>query len=175
LTVTLTSGVTGEPTFTDDAPRLYQRQYDLLFAPHPSVIPRLERFSCQAEYERIRWWSAPARLVPRGPEATERIEKLGAGVGSKAPGACFGQAEAALQTIDLDWRDDHPPPADATFDADFHLVNSYADALLDDEVGRAMLPLVRGARLAYVEGNHQACSIFAGRVRRMYVNSLRGL
>lgn len=173
LTVDVATGAATAPRFTDDAARLYQRQYGLPFPISAAAIPRLEKFPCRAEYGRLAAWFDRANVVPRAPEAVGRLRALGSELEYKAPGVCFVEAENVLQTMDLDWREDYPPPDGAPCDPDLKLVDAYAEVLIGDPVGRVVEPFVAQARLAHEQGNHQSCSLLVTHVRRIYVNSLR--
>lgn len=138
----------------------------------PENVELLYRFPCRDEARRVGWWFDRPQLAPRGPAALGAIRRLVARLGSADAAACFAAAEAAVQTLGLDWGPDRPPPANASCEVDLALGGLYYDRVFDERLrteGRGALDRAVAARQA---GDEAGCLLASAEVRRVFLRAV---
>lgn len=147
----------------------------------PEAVPLLRQFPCGAEVERLAASvgadgadGAPPRLAA----ATGLVRQLAAEHLHLSPLACLGHVQRIDRAVDLDWRADNPPPADARCEPDLTLMATYYDRVFSQlpEAGLGVVTRadLDGALAAFQDGDPAACLIAAARVRRAYFAALSG-
>ena len=167
------SGRPPSVVFTERGAEMLAEQAGLSFRPRPDRAELLLRFPCRAEAERLAWWFDRPNLAPRGPEATPAAQKALAGLIDKSPVQCFADMEAALRTVDLDWRPAHPPPP-APCEPDLELARAYATATAGDPLASTVTEALGRAQAALSRRDHATCLLAAAEIRRAYVLAVGG-
>jgi len=136
------------------------------------AVPLLQRYPCRAEIDRLAFWIDREDAPPHDRTTADRVRRV-AGAGSwSSLLACVGDVEQALSGIDLDWRDDHLPPASAPCDVDLALAVAHYDRALDDALRATARPDLDRMVAAFQADNRRACLLAAAAVRRVYFEAL---
>jgi len=131
------------------------------------AAPLLARFPCMAEAQRIAWWAdRPDR--PERASVMQAVDPILRGADGVDASACLGTIRSVLESLDLDWRVDHAPPAWAPCDADIALAAAYVDTAFDRTLGTTAKRHFSVALTAMQQGDNALCLRATAAVRRLY-------
>lgn len=155
------------PVPREPLPDIVDRTLALPYRLPAEAVPLVDRFPCVAEADRLAWWNARPQLSASSPDAIRALDRAVTDATVKDPVTCMGEILAATDALNLDWRNDNPPPS-ASCEADLTLAHAYYDAAFDDALRAATLPLLNGATVANARRDSATCLLGTSAVRRAY-------